>query len=102
MPDAITDEQIEWTRRIESWLDDSVIPAYMHRGIINYVIYGHMPGGFLTAVFEGRWLFAFNSADSANEHAFIEYFRLMPHLPTGCYGSPGTVLAWAKKGGLAR
>ncbi len=59
---------------------------------------GIPPGGFLTAVLEGRSLTeVVGRADAENAAALVEIARYISnHLPAQCHGSPERFRAWAE------
>lgn len=76
-------------------------PEYMRPGVRDWILRGHWPGGYLTAVFEGRPFDAVCSADGSNFERFAVCMKWIAQCcPTGCFGSPKKAREWANAGGL--
>ena len=72
------DERLKGIRdHINHGLEQREIPDYMRPGIINYVMYGRKPGGFLTAVIENDFAQAFFRADETNRMILDRYAALL-------------------------
>jgi len=77
------------------------IPSYMHTGIVEYIIAGTKPGGFLTAVLENNLKQSVNRGDGANVKLLATYVSfLYNHAPMDCWGNPEKVKKWIADGGL--
>lgn len=77
------------------------IPARMMGGIERYIRQGIKPGGFLTALFEGRFMDALAVADDENYNniqAYVAY--LYNEVPRMAYGRAEAVKKWIERGGL--
>jgi hypothetical protein len=76
-------------------------PEYMRQGVNDWIQHGHYPGGYLTALFEGRVFDAVCNADPQNFAAFAACAKwIAQDAPRGCYGSPEKCAAWSAHGGL--
>ena len=63
--------------------------------IVNYLIRGWHPGGFLTAMLAGDLFSAVNSADTVNCRMMCAIGKfIMHHLPAACWGSRDSVSVW--------
>ena len=74
------------------------MPEYMREGIINYILHGLPPGGFLEAIICGDFFEAVRRADDnniANLPAYATYF--FNNAPMACFGSPMKMEAWIKR-----
>ena len=79
-----------------------LIPPHMHDAVRLYVERGIAGGSFLTAVLSDSLTGAYRRADEANLAAMRQWVQFIYwHLPVGCWGSPGAVSGWVKRGGLA-
>ncbi len=77
------------------------IPGHMVPGVVNWVLEGKVPGGFLQAVINNDLMGALGKADDTNKHKLWNYGMFFHNFaPSGCYGSPDKVQAWIDKGGL--
>ena len=101
--DADFAEQSAQEKEYRRAMQQKGIPAYMHDGVIRFVMQGVAPDqyGFLYAVLSNNLIKAFAKADAANMAA-LQGWTLLLHndLPHNCYGSPERVDEWAKYGGL--
>lgn len=77
------------------------LPDHMHDGLVRYVLYGIMPGSFLTAVLENKFVEACCAADQANMNMLHEWALVMINaVPSDCQGSEQHVRMWREVGGL--
>lgn len=84
-------------------LGESRVPEHLHDGLMMFVVHGVKPGDFLTAVLENNLLRAFEVADPESEAGLRSTLEwLYTGAPSGCWISPGAVLAWCLRGGLLR
>lgn len=82
------------------WRLDDLIPQYMQRGLIEYILRGTFPGSFLTNLLQGDLFTAMGYADSENCHRFHSYCMFLHnYAPSECFKSKEIVTAWAKSGG---
>jgi hypothetical protein len=99
---GLNDEQKEWGNRIAfatNWLD---VSERMIERMQAYVLYGHRPGDFLSALLCNDFMQTVGRADDRNRAALAEWARLLYNeVPSGCYGSPAKFEAWIAKGGLS-
>ena len=101
--DADFAEQSAQEQEYRRAMQDKGIPAYMHDGVIRFVMQGRAPDthSFLYAVLSNNLAKSFAKADEANLAALQGWTRLLHNdLPHNCYGSPEKVDEWAKYGGL--
>ncbi len=76
---------------------DRLIPAHMHDALRDWIVYGHMPGRFLTAVLENDLMEAAGRADLINRAALADYATfLYNYAPQACHGSPEKVKSWER------
>ena len=98
MTDNVTEYEMELDRRLT---EQSMIPQYMHEGIIKYIVNGRPPGDFLGSVLEGDLHKAARKADRINQELLFEYCRwLHNYAPSGCCGSKELVEKWIAAGGI--
>ena len=77
------------------------LPPHMHAAITDWIERGWQPGDFLTALLSNDFMEACGRADEHNLAALSAWaVYLYNYAPAGCYGSPGNVEAWCKRGGL--
>ena len=77
------------------------VPDYMRYGLEAYIEQGYMPGGFLTAVLENKFVDAVSNADLENTRNLQAYANfLYNYAPRACWGSREKVKAWSDMGGL--
>lgn len=82
---------------LEARLVRDGVPAPLHDGVLNYVRYGIIPGGFLTALLKGDLFGAAVRADTENREALGQIaLALVWTLPADAYGTPAKVERWAK------
>lgn len=81
--------------------DLTKVPEHIRYGIFRYVMYGNLPGDFLSALLCNRFAHSIMRADEKNREALIEiaYF-LLHELPIIAWGSERAVSNWAEIGGL--
>jgi hypothetical protein len=73
----------------------------MHDGINNYIKYGCVPGGFLSAIISDSLSGAVLHADDNNLRSLVVYAVWFYNFaPRECYGSKKKMRAWEKAGGL--
>ena len=73
----------------------------MAEAIVQYVLYGRPPGGFLGAVLENNLREAFGRADDNNRPIVYNYVHLLYNAaPSDCWGSPERVRDWIDAGGM--
>ena len=73
------------------------IPFYMYDGLIFWILYGELPGDFLTAVLKNDLKEAIARADDINRDRLRNYVQfLYNEAPNQCWGSPEKVKAWRK------
>lgn len=79
-------------------LDEYGIPAYMQRGLLDWINSGIRPGSFLTAVLENNLMEAVGRADNTNSLHLKEYATFLYNAaPADCHGSVKKVDAWEMK-----
>jgi len=93
-------KQVELEQNLMTLLAQCNVPEHMYGGVIRYVLYGILPGSFLSAIFANDFFRACSYADSTNLASLASYARLLNVVPTSCWGSSRKVLQWHKKGGL--
>lgn len=77
------------------------LPQGLHYGAAMWVLFGVMPGGFLTRVVENDLFGALGHADDTNRRALHSICTFFYNgSPPSCYGSDETVTWWRKRGGL--
>jgi hypothetical protein len=79
-------------------LHESDVPRHFHDGLVQYVLHGRLPGGFLTAVLENDLVEACTRADDKNQSKLWNIvFFLYNYTPASCWHGPENVEAWVKK-----
>lgn len=79
----------------QTTLAASNIPAYMHKGILNWVKRGVRPGPFLSAIISNDLYGAFTRADDQNVYLIREYFTwFYNYAPSICWGHPDALTTW--------
>jgi len=69
--------------------------------LIEYVIHGVDPEGFLKALFENDLVSAFSQADCLNSELMREWATVLySDLPRRCWGSKNHVASWITLGGV--
>lgn len=79
-------------------LEEYHIPEHMHGGIVRYLLFGIIPGGFLQAIITNDLDRAKAVADQANKFTillFIQWFR--EQAPPDSHGSQAAMDSWAAK-----
>lgn len=88
--------------RAKSNLNTSLIPEYMHGGILRWLTNAIEPGSFLEAIFKNDLKGAVRAADHNNIVLLRNYVDYITgYLPMGCQGSTETYQEWLLQGGLA-
>lgn len=83
-------------------LGSTQIPGYMHQGLVDYIVDGKPPGGFLIAVLTNDLKNACQAADDTNRHLIYHYVEfLWNHAPAACWGSLGRVKIWIANRGIS-
>jgi hypothetical protein len=78
-------------------LSNTIIPEYMHEGILNFVGKGHRGGSFLDAVLRGDKERALLSADPNNKPIVDVYIKFFKEVcPQYMCGSDAAVEQWLK------
>lgn len=73
----------------------SDIPSRMIEGCIRYILFGILPGDFLTAVFSNNLVMSFGRADDENAIRIRAYADLLyNHSPVECWGSLEKMKSW--------
>ena len=71
------------------------VPDHTQEAIVNYLIHGLQPGGFLTAILTGDVYRATQTADTANRRMLWAICKwVMDNAPCGSWGSPEAFTAW--------
>ncbi len=77
------------------------LPPYMMEGIIEYVMIGREPGGFLTSLLSNDLVGTYQKADPENTRFLREWIKWMwLAIPSVCWGSRKEVRKWREKGGI--
>ncbi len=80
---------------------NQLIPPYMHRSLVRYILIGEFPGSFLFNLLEGDLFATLAYADSTNIKILHQYGNfLYNNAPRMCFGDPEAVASWNKRGGL--
>jgi hypothetical protein len=78
-----------------------LIPSHMIGGICRWVLFGIMPGSFLSAVLRNDLFQACRNADDHNADRLKDYVMFFSnYTPIGSYGSSSNVDHWNKAGGV--
>jgi hypothetical protein len=99
----LTPEQIERDRADlhippDAW---ALLPDYMRNSVALWLLYGIVPGDFLTAVLCNDLREACLRADDTNKHKLFDYVRFFYNqTPVDCWGGPLSFEAWRLQGGL--
>lgn len=73
-----------------------LIPGHMFDAIQLWVLRGISGGSFLTALLRNDFMGAMGNADEVNAASMRGWATfLYNYVPSGCYGSPEKVKAWA-------
>lgn len=87
----------EWGERL-----GQLIPDYMISGLVEYIIFGTEPGGFLSAVLSNDLMGALRQADSTNLELLPDYGTFLHnYAPIGSFGSQKAFDHWVKIGGAS-
>ncbi len=79
---------------------NQLIPPYMHRSLVRYILIGEFPGSFLSAVLDGDLFAVLAYADDTNIKILHQYGNFLHnHAPRACFGTPDSVSQWGKRGG---
>ena len=79
---------------------NQLIPPYMHRGLVHYILLGEFPGSFLINLLKGDLFATLAYADSTNIKILHQYGDFLHNnAPRLCFGDSETVENWHKKGG---
>lgn len=95
--DLIKPESYKRSTIIYSRLEPSFdsIPKNVMHSLENYVLYGYMPGHFLTAILSNNLHEAVSRADAQSAEALYAIARFVyMKLPAGCWGNMDKVNAW--------
>lgn len=86
---------------IRESLEQFGIPAYMHGGIIRYLLHGIPPGHFMMSVITNDLRGAFQHADDTNVELIGYYVKWFYNCaPSECWGSEKKAQEWIKHHGL--
>jgi hypothetical protein len=89
---------IQYSPQDKRW---RLIPHYMRGGLDHWILYGTIPGDFLSAVLRNNLLGAVGHADDVNIERLRDYVEFLYNFaPAGCYGSPEAFDQWAAMGGI--
>ena len=82
-------------------LANSQVPAHLHDGIVDYVIFGQEPGDFLRAVLNNDLFRSVAQADAESLDGLPAVVAwIYNNAPARCHGSPENVLTWVLHNGL--
>lgn len=71
------------------------IPEHMWNGLTDYLERGQVPGNFLMAVLQNKFVDAFAHADHINKPRLQDWaFFMYNEMPLNSWGSEAIVLAW--------
>jgi len=87
----------------DDWADGLVryVPDHMIDGVVRYIVRGHAPGRFLTAVLCNDLMGALRRADDTNRDRLWSYGNFLHnYAPSDCFGSPAKFKAWVESGGV--
>lgn len=93
-----TDISPERVQAIEAAI--SMVPEHCRASLMDYVMLGQRPGGFLSAVLSNDLYGALCRADDINVDRMGVYAHCLNRLPSACWGSREAYEAWIEKGGL--
>ncbi len=94
---------LELERNVDARIRDiqPSIPEHMIEGLVRHVVHGCPSGSFLTAILSNDFMEAASRVDVNNMASFQAWAHTLYNaVPSGCYGSPETVAAWIKQGGM--
>jgi len=87
--------------QLKAQMDKRGIPAYMHAGLLRWILYGIPPGDFLTALLSNDLRRTFEKADDTNVRCIQNYLIFLYNdAPSGCWGSKENFKSW--KGTIKR
>ncbi len=75
------------------------VPVNLHDGLLNYILFGVAPGGFLSAVLINNLFAAYDRSDNAAQIEKVVRF-LQNDAPNACYGSPIIFQRWKEHNGI--
>ncbi len=79
---------------------NQLIPPYMHRSLVRYILLGEFPGSFLSALLDGDLFATLAYADDTNIKILHQYGNFLHNnAPRKCFGNSDSVLWWGKHGG---
>ena len=77
------------------------IPPYMYNGVINYLMHGIEPGGFLQAVICNKLVQSYHRADDNNKECMYDWADILYNVfPSDSWGNEEKFNEWIKDGGL--
>lgn len=77
------------------------IPGHMHKGYINYILYGTPGGSFLQAILTNDFIGAFDCADEKNQAMMKNHANFLYNVaPMAAIGSRENYYRWIAKGGI--
>lgn len=84
-------------------LQTSSIPSRMREHVVAYVMDGHIPCRFVSAVLSNDLKEACITADEDNRYRIYDYvFFLYNYAPSDCFGSKDKFEKWLAQGGFNR
>ncbi len=103
--ELLNDEKHAWAYEQAFNVTDRVamnqlIPPYMHRSLVRYILIGKLPGSFLYSLLVGDLFATLAYADDTNIKILHQYGSfLYNHAPRACFGNNNTVVQWGTRGG---
>lgn len=86
----------QWGAGLAKW-----VPEHVRPGMVRYILFGILPGSFLSAILSGDYFEACRRADDENRRRLFDYAMfLMNYAPGGCFGSAENMAEWSRNGGL--
>ena len=80
---------------LEASLEHHGVPKHLRQGLIDYVIHGQRPGGFLLACLENNFVDAVCRAIDLHVYEIVAVAKwIFNEAPSRCWGSPGIVKTW--------